>query len=277
MDFAEQLQEIAKRIEKTKEAVQTEEATKTAFVMPFIQTLGYNIFDPQEVVPEFTADIGPKKGEKVDYAIFSDGHPIILFECKACQVDLDDKLASQLRRYFHVTDARIGVLTNGIIYRFYSDLEQSNIMDKKPFMEIDFTRLEEPLIQELKKLTKSNFQLDEMLSTANELKYIREIKLFLKRQLKNPAPNFIKFLAYQVYPGRLTQSVLGQFSSIAQKAFTQFINEEISLRLQSVIDTQQEKTAEATADAEKEQQTSAKDDIVTTPEEWEGFYIVRAI
>jgi hypothetical protein len=125
--------------------IQTEEATKNAFILPFIGILGYDVFDPSEVVPEFTADVGTKKGEKVDYAIIRDKKVIMLFECKACDANLDESHASQLYRYFSVTESRIGVLTNGILYRFYTDLEEPNKMDSKPFMELNIIEIQEPL------------------------------------------------------------------------------------------------------------------------------------
>ncbi len=79
MDFIDRIRDLSTRIPKQLEHIQTEEATKNALIMPFISALGYNVFDPTEVVPEFTADVGIKKGEKVDYAIHLDGKPIMLF------------------------------------------------------------------------------------------------------------------------------------------------------------------------------------------------------
>jgi predicted type IV restriction endonuclease len=131
MDFIEKIQLLAQKIAKEKDHIQTEEATKNAFVLPFINSLGYDIFSPLEVIPEYTADVGIKKGEKVDYAVLKDGRPIMLFECKTCGCDLNNVHMSQLYRYFSVTDARIGVLTNGIVYRFFSDLEKPNQMDNE--------------------------------------------------------------------------------------------------------------------------------------------------
>ena len=131
MTFLDQVRSIAARAEKQLSKIRTEEATKNALVMPLISALGYNVFDPSEVIPEFIADVGVKKGEKVDYAILKNGKVVILFECKAATVSLDDCHASQLYRYFSVTDARVAVLTNGLDYRFYSDLEQPNRMDSK--------------------------------------------------------------------------------------------------------------------------------------------------
>lgn len=123
MDLIDQLKELGMRIRKIKDTIQTEEATKNALIIPFIQILGYNVFDPMEVTPELIADVGMKKGEKVDYAILMNGKPTMLFEYKRSGGDLNISHASQLFRYFHVTKARFGVLTNGISYQFFTDLE----------------------------------------------------------------------------------------------------------------------------------------------------------
>ena len=120
----------------------TEEATKHALVLPFIQALGYDIFNPTEVVPEYTADFGLKQGEKVDYAIFreeSNGEPAMLIECKRVSDPLDVSKASQLGRYFSQTPTHIGILTNGIVYKFFSDIDAENVMDATPFLVIDIT------------------------------------------------------------------------------------------------------------------------------------------
>ena len=223
MDLIDKIQELAAKVPKQIGHITTEEATKSALVMPFINALGYNVFDPTEVVPEFTADVGIKRGEKVDYAILNDGKPIMLFECKWSGADLDEVHSSQLFRYFSVTEARIGVLTNGVIYRFYSDLEQVNKMDTKPFLEIDMLNVEDSLISELKKLTKSSFDIDAVISSASDLKYTREIKKVLNEQLIEPEDDFVRYLASQVYSGKLTQTVRAQFQEIVKRAFSQFM------------------------------------------------------
>lgn len=286
MDLIDKIKALSSKIEKQQGLIQTEEATKSAFVMPFISALGYDVFDPTEVVPEFTADVGIKKGEKVDYAIMRDKKAIILFECKKCGTDLNKESASQLYRYFSVTEARFGILTDGVIYRFYSDIEEPNKMDKKPFMELNLFNLDAHLITELKKLTKSSFDLEEMLGAANELKYSREIKKYLGEQLNSPDEEFVKLVTSKVYGGRITQYVKDQFTEITKKAFTQFINELINNRLKSAIadDTsfspdntvklagEEAKTA---SDGQEENGNDSK--IETTVEEMEGFYIVKSI
>ncbi len=287
MDFSEKIQALGARVQKSLDLIQTEEATKQAFVIPFIMALDYDVYDPTEVVPEFTADVGTKKGEKVDYAIMQDDKPIMLIECKWCGVDLDGEHASQLYRYFSVTESRIAVLTNGVRFRFYTDLEKPNQMDSKPFLEFDLLDIQDSLIPELRKLAKSHFDLDELISGAAELKYTREIKLILTNQLVSPSDDFVRFFTSQVYSGRITQNVLEQFQGITKRAMKQFISEEIGKRLKSVLDkdgNQPEAKSEAAPDDGLPNISDAmspkqKDDdrIETTPEEVEGFVTIRDI
>src|ERR1044071_7429696 len=231
MDFIDQLKALAAKVPALCDLLQTEEATKNALVMPFIRILGYDIFDPTEVVPEFVADVGIKKGEKVDYAIKKDGKIIMLFECKHCGGDLSIKHASQLFRYFTTTEARIGVLTNGVVYRFFTDLEATNKMDEKPFLELDMMDLNEAVVNELKKLTQPAFNLDELMTAAGELKYTREVKKFLSGQMDNPSDEFVKLCASKVYNGVLTPARREYFAGITKRAFQQLVNEGINTRL----------------------------------------------
>jgi len=280
MDFIDKINELAAKIPKQIAHITTEEATKSALVMPFINALGYNVFDPTEVVPEFTADVGIKKGEKVDYAILRNGSPIMLIECKWCGADLNEEHFSQLIRYFSVTETRIGVLTNGVIYRFYADLEHANKMDTKSFLEVDLLNLNENVIAELKKLTKSKFDLDQVISSASDLKYTKEIKKILNEQLISPEDNFVRYLASQVYSGKLTQTIREQFQEIVKRAFGQFISEKINERLQSALSSEPPELKEKDASDKDEKETENIDDkkkIVTTEEELEGYYIVKSI
>lgn len=276
MDFIEQMRALSARIAKQKDSIKTEEAAKHAFVLPFIAALGYDVFDPGEVVPELVADVGVKKGEKVDYAILKDGKVIMLFECKCCDKNLGDAHASQLYRYFSVTDARIAVLTNGHHYRFFSDLEQPNKLDTRPFLEVDLLDLQEPLVAELKKLTKTAFNLEEILSTANELKYMREIKRVIGEQLQTPSEEFVRLIAAQVYSGKLTQAVRDQFADLTKRAFQQFISDRISVRLKTAL-AEETAIARAVEVPLDEIVPVDLDAIVTTEEEREGFLIVKSI
>jgi len=276
MDLVDQMKALSSKVSKQIEMIKTEEATKNAFVMPFLAALGYNVFDPTEVVPEFCADVGVKKGEKVDYAILKEGEPTILIECKWCGTDLDQEHASQLYRYFSVTKARFGVLTNGVIYRFFSDIEEPNKMDNKPFLEINLADLRDPQIEELKRFSKGSFNLDEILTAATELKYTREIKKILAEQIQNPSEEFIKLITTQVYSGRLTANVKQQFSELVKRAFMQFMNEWLNERLKSAM--VEEKAPASVAQAPiVEEVVSEGSRIVTTEQEIEGFHIVKSI
>lgn len=285
MDFIDQLQALAAKIQKARTLIQTEEATKNAFVLPFIQALGYDVFNPLEVVPEFTADMGIKKGEKVDYAIFRDDKPIILFECKKCGGKLDSSCASQLYRYFSVTEARISVLTDGVIYQFFTDLEEPNKMDAKPFMEINLLDLQEGLVPELKKLTKSAFNLEATLNAASELKYAKEIRRIIGDEVNSPSEDFVRFFIPKVYNGKVTQKVKEQFTDIVRRALNQFINERINERIKTALATDEgaaaggvaPPAAAAEAIAAAVDTTDRADEIVTSEEEREGYYIVKSI
>ena len=282
MDLIDRLRELSARIPKQLAHLQTEEATKNALTMPFINALGYNVFDPTEVVPEFTADVGTKKGEKVDYALMRDGKPIILFECKAAGTNLDKEPASQLYRYFSVTEARFGVLTDGIIYRFFSDLEDRNKMDSRPFLEFSMVDLSEQVVEEIKKFAKQGFDLENILSTAEDLKYTKGIKRVLAEEWINPTEEFVRLLACRVYSGRMTQAAREQFTQITRKAFHEFVSDRVSERLKSALEretaVESPEGAEAGDDgAEPSETASAADGIVTTEDEWEAYYAIKAI
>ncbi|MFZ5431179.1 MAG: type I restriction endonuclease [Bacteroidota bacterium] len=275
MDFKDYIKQIGERVTKLKDQIQTEEATKNAFIMPFLQTLGYDVFNPLEVVPEYTTDIGTKKGEKIDYAIFKDGIPTILIECKhwAQNLNLHD---GQLLRYFHVSKAKFGLLTNGINYRFYSDLVEPNKMDEKPFLEFNINEIKDNQIEELKKFHKTIFDAESIVNTASELKYINELKQLFQQELLNPSPDFVKYFAKQVYPTSVTAKVLEQFTTLTKRSMQQYISDLITERLKTALTKEDEATKEQEAIV-TEQTKVEESKIVTTQEELEGFMIVKTI
>lgn len=286
MDFIDQLKALGTRIAATKDLIQTEEATKNAMIMPFIQSLGYNVFDPLEVTPELVADIGTKKGEKVDYAILRDGKPIILFECKKSGGDLSINHAGQLFRYFHVTAARFGILTNGLTYRFFTDLEQPNKMDEKPFFEFNILDFKERDVDELKKFAKAAFDVDTILTTANELKYTRAIQTRLAGWLAEPSEEFVRLASAELLgTKRFTPQFKDQFTAITKRAFEQLIGEKINERLKgamapeslSIADRTVAPSSAQTASAQPSAPTTSEPTVITSPEELEGFHTVRAI
>lgn len=279
MDFKDQFKQLSERVSNLKEQIQTEEATKNAFIMPFIQLLGYDVFNPLEVVPEMDCDITKKKGEKIDYAIMKDGEPIMLIECKHWKQDLNLH-DTQLARYFVSSKARFGLLTNGIKYRFYTDLEKVNIMDKQPFLEVDIEKAKDAQIEELKKFHKSYFEIENILSSASELKYMSELRNVIKDEFQAPSPDFVKLLAKRVYDGTVTQKILEQFGDLVKRSISLYINDVISDRLNVAIQSteatpQKDTIPEPTSEPMDEETPDNK--IITTDEELEGFYIVKSI
>lgn len=271
------MKQLSDKVVRLKEQILTEEATKNAFIMPFIQCLGYDIFNPLEVVPEFIADIGIKKGEKVDYAILKDGKPIILIECKWWGESLDPH-NTQLFRYFTTTQAKFGLLSNGITYRFYTDLAEPNKMDEKPFFEFDITDIKDATVEELKKFHKSYFDLDQIVNTASELKYSGEIKTLMSNEIKNPSDSFTKYLVGQIYPGKAMEKVVKQFKEIIKKSLNQLISDMINETLKSAIDKKNQQEQEIKAKSqETAQENNKKPKVETTSLEIESFYIVRSI
>ena len=280
MELAERLNALSNKIKQQIEVINTEEATKTAFVMPFIHNvLGYDVFDPSEVTPEFVCDVGTKKGEKIDYAIMKNNDVQILIECKKIGEPLNINHASQLFRYFHVTNARISILTNGQTYKFFTDLDAPNKMDEKPFLEVDLLDIDENIIPELKKLTKSSFDLESIINAAGELKYVSQIKKILHTQLNNPEDDFVKFFASRVYDGMLTQKVRESFLNLTKKAASQYINDQVNERLKSAITGIPPALIDAPNESSHVEEDDHKDetDVVTTLEELEGYHIVKAI
>lgn len=284
MDFKDSIFQLAERVSSLKESIQTEEATKNAFIMPFIQILGYDVFNPLEVVPEMDCDIAKKKGEKIDYAIMKDGSPIMLIECKHWKQDLNLH-DNQLKRYYVASKAKFGLLTNGIVYRFYTDLIKENIMDDVPFLEFNLEKIRETQIEEVKKFCKENFDLENILSSANELKYMSEVKKIIRSEFDEPSPELVKILTKRVYEGIVTQKVLDQFTDIVERALKSHINDVMSEKLGIAIKATEVAgtpiQTPPTAQEQKEEEPKKDDEkaskINTTMEEMEGYYIVKSI
>ncbi|WP_445679441.1 type I restriction endonuclease [Radicibacter daui] len=284
MDIADKIKTLASRLEKQRENVVTEEACKNAFVMPFLNALGYDVFDPSIVVPEFTADVGIKKGEKVDYAIKMNGKISILVECKGCGASLASAHMSQLYRYFSVTESRFALLTNGIEYWFYTDLDAPNKMDQRPFFRFNIFDYRPSDLVELQKFTFDAFNVDIILSTANNLKYSNAIKAELLKEFDEPSDDIVRLLVGRVFDGRYTQKVREDFAPLVVSAFRDAIRDMVSQRLTSALEVTGGGNVVAAATTLPPAESPAvpagadgADEIVTTEEEIEGFHIVKAI
>ena len=271
MGFNEDLKQLSERIVSLKENITTEEATKMSMILPFFQLLGYDVFNPSEFCPEYTADIGVKKGEKVDYAILINGYPELLIECKWCGESLS-KHGSQLFRYFGTSPAKFGILTNGLTYQFFTDLDETNKMDLTPFLEVHLDDLRDAQINELKKFSKEVFDKDNIFSTASELKYSSLIKNLFAEDLDSPSDEFVRYILSHIYEGQKNQKVLDKFKPIIKKSFTGFINDIVNQKISSALTPEKTDEQQETPTLEEN-----KNKITTTEEELESFYIVRGI
>lgn len=284
MDLIDTLSALASRIPNMLESIQTEEATKNALIMPVLHALGYDVFNPTEVVPEFTADVGTKKNEKVDYVIMREGKPCILIECKSAGTSLNINHASQLFRYFGVTEARFAILTNGLQYKFFTDIEAPNKMDERPFFEFSMLQIDSRSVSEIKKFAKTIYNEDNILSNASELKYKKQIQNLLSEEFDTPSEEFVKLFAKRVYSGLLTTERKDRFTQLVGQAFKEWANSLVNERLQNALDsaanlpTKQKEDLLAQKDIEKETQEVQMDDgIITTEDELEAYRIIRSI
>ena len=274
MEFADRLREFAARVKALKPKIKTEEATKTSMIMPFFSLLGYDVFNPLEFVPEYTADVGIKKGEKVDYAIIDKKqNPVILIEAKHCGEDLS-KHGSQLFRYFATTSAKIGILTNGVIYQFYTDLDEQNKMDKKPFLVVNLLALKDSVIPYLQKFEKPTFNLGSVTAQANELRYSDQIRQFISKQIDAPDDSFINYVISDIYKGRKTQRVVEDFRPLVIRAFSQLINDKANERLQTALDTEMVSVNPPSQTVSVVADSAEVKNSIETPE---IFYIIKVL
>ena len=279
MDFKDTIKQVAERVAKLKDNLQTEEATKNALIMPFIQALGYDVFNPFEVMPEYTCDIGTKKGEKIDYAILKDNEPVILIECKHWAENLNSH-DNQLLRYYHVSCARFGILTNGVEYRFYTDLEVPNKMDEKPFLVLNMQDLRDNQIEEVKQFHKSYFDVDNIVNAASELKYMKGLKERIVSEMEKPSESLVRLFAKQVYSGVVTAKILEQFTDLTKRSFSQVVSDIITDRFKTALNKETEKKTDDLLPSPENQYVIAQEEenkIVTTEEEKEGYLIIRGM
>lgn len=270
MELEAKLADLSKVVRDHREVLLTEEAAKNALVMPFLRALGYDVFNPGEVVPEFTCDVATKKGEKVDYAICDGGKVTMLVECKPANTELSVKNAAQLFRYFSVTDARVAVLTNGVVYKFFSDLDAPNRMDDKPFFSCQLDTLKKQDIRTLGRFAKQAFDIDKIVEEAASLKMQSLVYMELQREFAEPSDELVRLITAKVYPGRLTSAVKEEFKNLIVSSISSLIRDRVNERLTSALT--------ASNPVEDDDDTEAGDEATfTTEEEIAGYNIVRAI
>lgn len=271
-DFHEKVNELATRSKMAERQALTEEATKTAVVMPLLQALGYDVFSLDEVTPEFNADVGTKKGEKVDFAVKIDGQISMLVEVKPISSSLGNTQYTQLFRYFSVTEARLALLTNGREIWFFSDTEKPNKMDMKPFFKFDLQKHDIAQIEELARFQKNTFDISGIIEAASNLKYIRKAANYIKLQLSEPDEDFLRLVGKAIYEGgSITKAVLDQMRPAVQRALDDLIRERIQDKLSITF------SSETSAPKPEAPPIGSESDIETTEDEIEAYNIVRAI
>jgi hypothetical protein len=270
MDLASRLTELAIKTQQHREVLLTEQAAKTALVMPFINLLGYDVFNPSEVIPEYTADVGTKKGEKVDYAICINGKLSILIECKPSTSDITINHASQLFRYFSVTDARLAILTNGVIYKFFSDVDQPNKMDAQPFFTFNLDAMRKSDVRTLEGFTKAGFDIDAIVREASNLKLESLVRKELETEMVTASEEFARLIAKRVYAGQVTAQVKDNFARLMANAFSAIVRDHVNDRLTSALNA-------SSVPGLDDEPVPAVDEVITTDEEIGGFRIIQAI
>lgn len=275
MNLKARVESLNSRIIAIKDNVETEEATKQSMILPFFQILGYDVFNPLEFIPEYTADVGIKKGEKVDYAILDDNQqPVILIEAKSCKEKLD-KHDSQLFRYFGASSAKFAILTNGISYKFYTDLNEPNKMDLQPFLSFDIESINDRDLNSVEQFVKSNLDVDSIMSVASELRDTELAKTAIKELFEEPSDDFIRIILNAgVFEGQKNQKVIDKFKPIIKRAIAQHINDKLSLKFKETLSSGEAHVFNEPI-VEVVDEESSK--IVTTEEEIESYVIIKNI
>ena len=270
MEFVEKIKELKERAINLKDNLKTEEATKNALVLPFLNALGYDVFNPLEVIPEYIADSRLKKDEKVDYAILLDNKPIILIECKKVENEKLDikKHGGQLFKYFTASKAKFIIFTNGLVYKFFSDIDEQNILDREPFFIFNLLDFKPNQVVTLESFCKEKFDIEKVYSSAGDLKYIKSFEEVIEKEYRNPSDDFVKYLLdkSEIYDGIKTSKVIERHKKTAVEAFNLFMSKvmKTSLDFNLAVKT-------------KEQDETDDKEVVTTLEEIEGYAIVKSI
>jgi len=214
MAFSDDIASVRARAEEQLDYIDTKEKTKNALVLPFIETLGYDIFDVREVEPEFYADVGKNRKKKVDYAIKRDGNPIMLVRCMTVTNDPSDGPSGRFFRHFTSVDAQIGVLTNGLLYQFFINTGESESINSTPFFVFHLLEYKDKHLSFLEKITKWSSEFSDIPSIASEIRYRDMIKQYLLRQIDNPDQEFVKFFLDKFYDNDTRQDVIMDFRDI---------------------------------------------------------------
>jgi len=244
-----------------------EQATKKSLIEPLFTILGYDVTDPRECVPEHREDFGRNRSAKpVDYAFFKDGIPIFFVEAK----QVDRRLAGydeQLADYFaKAPTAKLGILTNGVHWRFFTDLENDNVMDRKPFVEWQLLSDENPPWDFLTLLQKSQYNAD-LVRTFAQTRHQQNLLIEELSRLLEPAPEFIKLAVANIETRYLKESVVESWKPVLKAAIDEWTKQH---RLSSLLSV-------GSAESVAQEEPAKKRPVVTTQAELDGFKTVQRL
>lgn len=226
-EFHNKISAHAQHVLRVGEHCTTEETTKQALILPLLDILGFSAYDPTKVRAEYTADLaGVKNGERVDYALFCQSIPVIFIEAKAYNENLNNH-APQLMRYFNASpEVEFAVITNGREWRFFTDLKNKNVMDDKPFLTINFEKLDPTKITKLSRFCHDNFQADTLRVLAEESAYLSLFTKTISSSLKEVDPDFVRFVASHSNIGRqLTQKFIENVTPLVKQAVEKAVSD----------------------------------------------------
>ncbi|MDZ8235766.1 MAG: type I restriction endonuclease [Nostoc sp. ChiQUE01a] len=288
MGFTEDIAKVSEQVRKRADQVVGEEATKMALIVPFLSAIGYDIYDPSEVKPEYVADFAIKKAgqfEKVDYALAINGTIVMLVEAKA-RGQKAEAHDGQLSRYFNgLVTAKVAIVTNGIDYRFFTDLREKNIMDKEPFFTFNILEYDSKDIDNLKFFHRDNFDITAITSHAEEMVYVKGMTQLVGNLLRSPSEEFIRFLVAELrasapkyeFPGNINTRIINKFNPIIKKSIQASLLDLMTSSLSR--EMSQPVKVEVEPEIEEEEQTQDPQElkIITTAEEIEAFEKIKSI
>ena len=298
MALDDEIKALAERIPGLRPMLDDEAKTKQFLILPLIRALGYDDANPAEVVPEFVVDYDTSASWKIDYALMSNGEPLVVIECKRLSNQLEANEVNQLGRYFpnaRRAGAQIAILTNGVIYKFFADKpNQQNIMDEKPFWTTNLELLRNNDLLQLRNFTKDNFNAANAVASASKFRHITEMKIALARQLTEPEDGFVEWMVRQTgqtYDRRVTSSRREEIRDLARTAFHEFVKDHVNDAVDDTLLEIRERAAQGIAPITEEQDAllqadsgddigdsgHADDKIITTEQELQAFDVVKGI
>ncbi|MHC5746233.1 MAG: type I restriction endonuclease [Nostoc sp.] len=288
MGFTEDITKLSEQVRKLADQVVGEESTKMALIVPFLSVLGYDVYDPSEVIPEYVADFAIKKAgqfEKVDYALAINGTKVMLVEAKA-RGQKAEAHDGQLSRYFNaLSTTKVAIVTNGIEYRFFTDLRDKNVMDKEPFFTFNILEYDYKDIDNLKLFHRDTFDVAAITHHAEEMVYVKGMTQLVGNLLRSPSEKFIHFLVSELrasdskyeFSGNINTKVVNKFNPIIKKSIQGSLLDLMTSSLSREMSQPVKVEVEPEIEEEEQPQDPQESRILTTAEEIAAFEKIKAI